>query len=109
MTPEQLTRAASEMEAALARLDIQPGRTTEAERAAHGVRVVHPVQRVTRHHVQVVAHGADTTDWSSAHGDQQTQSRSTLQERRLFPTLGDNFGEQVDHLIVSSIDTAGNI
>ena len=27
MTPEQLNRAASEMEAALAHLDIQPGRT----------------------------------------------------------------------------------
>jgi hypothetical protein len=33
MTPEQLTRAASEMEAALARLDIEPGITTEAELA----------------------------------------------------------------------------
>lgn len=33
MTPEQLNRAASSMEAALARLDIQPGRTTEAELA----------------------------------------------------------------------------
>ena len=31
MTPEQLTRAASQMEAALHRLDIQPGHTTEAE------------------------------------------------------------------------------
>ncbi len=34
MTPEQLNRAASEMEAALARLDIEPGITTEAELAA---------------------------------------------------------------------------
>jgi hypothetical protein len=33
MTPEQLTRAASSMEAALVRLDIQPGHTTEAELA----------------------------------------------------------------------------
>ena len=33
MTPEQLTRAASEMEAALALLDIEPGHTTEAELA----------------------------------------------------------------------------
>jgi hypothetical protein len=33
MTPEQRTRAASEMEAALARLDIQPGHSTEAELA----------------------------------------------------------------------------
>ena len=33
MTPEQLNRAASEMEAALARLDIQPGHTTETELA----------------------------------------------------------------------------
>ena len=33
MTPEQLNRAASEMEAALARLDIEPGHTTEAELA----------------------------------------------------------------------------
>lgn len=33
MTPEQLNRAASELEAALARLDIQPGHTTEAELA----------------------------------------------------------------------------
>jgi len=33
MTIDQLTRAASEMEAALARLDIQPGHTTEAELA----------------------------------------------------------------------------
>lgn len=33
MTPDQLTRAASEMEAALHRLDIQPGHTTEAQLA----------------------------------------------------------------------------
>jgi hypothetical protein len=33
MTPEQLNRAASDMEAALAHLDIQPGHTTEAELA----------------------------------------------------------------------------
>jgi hypothetical protein len=33
MTPEQLTRAASQLEAALARLDIQPGHTTEAQLA----------------------------------------------------------------------------
>ena len=34
MTPEQLNRAASDMEAALARLDIEPGHTTEAQLAA---------------------------------------------------------------------------
>jgi hypothetical protein len=33
MTPEQLTRAASSMEAALHRLDIEPGHTTEAQLA----------------------------------------------------------------------------
>jgi hypothetical protein len=33
MTPDQLTRAASQLEAALARLDIQPGHTTEAQLA----------------------------------------------------------------------------
>lgn len=33
MTPEQLNRAASSMEAALARLDIQPGHSTDAELA----------------------------------------------------------------------------
>ena len=33
MTPEQLNRAASEMEAALARLDIEPGHSTDAELA----------------------------------------------------------------------------
>lgn len=33
MTPDQLTRAASQLEAALTRLDIQPGHTTEAELA----------------------------------------------------------------------------
>ena len=33
MTPDQLTRAASEMEAALHRLDIQLGQTTEAQLA----------------------------------------------------------------------------
>ena len=33
MTPEQLPRAASDMEAALAHLDIQLGHTTEAELA----------------------------------------------------------------------------
>ena len=33
MTPEQFTRASSELEAALAHLDIQPGHTTEAELA----------------------------------------------------------------------------
>ena len=31
MTTDQLTRAASEMEAALHRLDIQPGHTTQAQ------------------------------------------------------------------------------
>jgi len=34
MTPEQLARAASLIEAALHRLDIEPGITTEAELAA---------------------------------------------------------------------------
>jgi hypothetical protein len=33
MTSDQLTRAASELEAALARLDLQPGHTTEAQLA----------------------------------------------------------------------------
>jgi len=33
MTPDQLTRAASELEAALARLDIEPGHSTEAQLA----------------------------------------------------------------------------
>lgn len=33
MTADPLTRAASDMEAALARLDIQPGHTTEAQLA----------------------------------------------------------------------------
>jgi len=33
MTPEQLNRAASDMEAALARLDIEPGHSTAAELA----------------------------------------------------------------------------
>jgi len=33
MTPDQFNRAASSMEAALARLDIKPGHTTEAELA----------------------------------------------------------------------------
>jgi hypothetical protein len=33
MTPEQLNRAASSMEAALHRLDIEPGHTTEAQLA----------------------------------------------------------------------------
>lgn len=33
MTPEQLNRAASQLEAALARLDIQPGHSTDAELA----------------------------------------------------------------------------
>lgn len=34
MTPDQLTRAASELEAALNYLDIEPGHTTEAQLAA---------------------------------------------------------------------------
>ena len=33
MTPEQLNRAASSMEAALHRLDIEPGHTTETQLA----------------------------------------------------------------------------
>ena len=33
MTPDQLTRAASSMAAALTRLDLQPGQTTEAQLA----------------------------------------------------------------------------
>jgi hypothetical protein len=33
MNPEQLTRAASEMEAALSRFGLEPGHTTEAELA----------------------------------------------------------------------------
>jgi hypothetical protein len=40
MTPEQLTRAASSMEAALARLDIQPGITTAAELAADDAEIL---------------------------------------------------------------------
>lgn len=40
MTPEQLNRAASSMEAALARLDIEPGITTEAELAADDAEIL---------------------------------------------------------------------
>jgi hypothetical protein len=40
MTPEQLTRAASSMEAALARLDIEPGITTAAELAADDAEIL---------------------------------------------------------------------
>jgi hypothetical protein len=40
MTPEQLNRAASLMEAALARLDIEPGITTEAELAADDAEIL---------------------------------------------------------------------
>jgi hypothetical protein len=40
MTPDQLTRAASELEAALARLGIQPGQSTEAELAADDAEII---------------------------------------------------------------------
>jgi hypothetical protein len=40
MTPEQLTRAASSMQAALTRLDIQPGITTAAELAADDAEIM---------------------------------------------------------------------
>jgi hypothetical protein len=40
MIPEQLNRAASSMEAALARLDIEPGITTEAELAADDAEIL---------------------------------------------------------------------
>lgn len=40
MTPEKLTRAAFEMEAALARLDIDPGITTAAELAADDAEIL---------------------------------------------------------------------
>ena len=40
MTPDQFTRAASEMEAALHHLDIAPGHTTEAELAADDVAIL---------------------------------------------------------------------
>jgi hypothetical protein len=40
MKPDQLTRAASELEAALARLDIEPGHTTEAELAADDAEIL---------------------------------------------------------------------
>ena len=40
MTPEQLNRAASLMDAALARLDIEPGHTTEAELAADDAEIL---------------------------------------------------------------------
>jgi len=40
MTPEQLNRAASSMEAALARLDIEPGITTAAELAADDAEIL---------------------------------------------------------------------
>ena len=40
MTAEQLNRAASSMEAALARLDIEPGHTTEAELAADNAEIL---------------------------------------------------------------------
>ena len=40
MTPDQLTRAASSMKAALARLDIEPGITTEAELAADDAEIL---------------------------------------------------------------------
>jgi hypothetical protein len=40
MTPEQLNRAASSMEAALARLDIQSGITTEAKLAADDAEIL---------------------------------------------------------------------
>jgi len=40
MTPDQFTRAASELEAALHHLDIAPGHTTEAELAADDVAIL---------------------------------------------------------------------
>jgi hypothetical protein len=40
MTPDQLTRAASELEAALARLGIQPGQTTEAQLAQDDAEII---------------------------------------------------------------------
>jgi hypothetical protein len=40
MTPEQLNRAASSMEAAFARLDIEPGITTVAELAADDAEIM---------------------------------------------------------------------
>jgi hypothetical protein len=40
MTAEQLTRAASSMEAALVRLDIEPGITTAAELAADDAEIL---------------------------------------------------------------------
>jgi len=40
MTPEQLTRADSSMEAALVRLDIEPGITTAAELAADDAEIL---------------------------------------------------------------------
>ena len=40
MTPDQLNRAASEMEAALARLDIEPGHATEAELAQDDAKIL---------------------------------------------------------------------
>jgi len=40
MTADQLNRAASSMEAALARLDIEPGHTTEAKLAADDAEIL---------------------------------------------------------------------
>lgn len=40
MTPEQLNRAASKMEAALYRLDIQPGHSTAAELAQDDAKIM---------------------------------------------------------------------
>ena len=40
MTPDQFTRAASELEAALNNLDIAPGHTTEAQLAADNAAIL---------------------------------------------------------------------
>lgn len=40
MTPDQLNRAASQLEAALARLDIQPGHSTDAEFAQDDAKIL---------------------------------------------------------------------
>ena len=67
------------------------------------------VQHVAGHNIPVTVELPHAANWPIAHVCQQAQAGGAVKKRRFFATLGNNFGEQIDHAAVSSVDTAGHI
>ena len=50
-----------------------------------------------------------SADWACAYGLQKVKPRRAVEKARFFAAFGNNFRKQIDHAVVGSVDTAGNI